>query len=152
MSVPATPAHEQGLDLNLTLYYPEHAPRKDDPNYKYFNAAKRRMKAKGLLVCAIKGCTQPAPIELHHSRVEFALQNGIDVEKFNELYGLHLDDTSFKVYIEEEGNLEPLCSLHHRGALGVHSMPEPQWRAFRVWRDGVEPPAKRKGPGDASGD
>lgn len=136
-----TPAHEQALNLHLVLFYPPHEPRRSDPHYKFFNAAKRRMKAKGLLRCAIPGCTFPGPIELHHAKVEFALQNGVDLALFNEEYGLHLDDEGFLRYIEEEGNLEPLCPTHHRGALGVHCQPEPQWVALRVWQKGLPPPA-----------
>ncbi len=123
------------------LFFTEHEPREQDPNYHFFNAARERMKGKGLLKCAIFGCLL-TNIELHHSLVEFALQNGVDLVKFNELYGLHLDDEGFAQFIEEEGNLEPLCMMHHRGIMGVHSLPEPQWNALRVWKDGLQPPAQ----------
>lgn len=138
-----TPAHNQPDTLHLVLFYPAHEPRKSDPNYRYFREAKTRMKKAGLLKCVVPGCGFPGPIELHHARVEFALQNGIDLQEFNTLYGLHLSDQEFLVYIESEGNLEPLCPTHHRGALGVHSMPEPQWVALRVWQKDLPPPAKK---------
>ena len=137
-----TEAHEQKLDIHLTLYYPEHPPRENDPHYHFFHAAHDRMKKAGLLKCAISGCTK-TNIELHHSLVEFALQNGIDLVKFNELYGMHLTDETFLQFIEEEGNLEPLCALHHRGVIGVHNLPEPQWNALRVWKEGLQPPAQK---------
>lgn len=137
-----TAAHVEHVRMLMALAYPEHDPREHDPHYHFFNAARRRMKEKGLLVCAIKTpIHSPGPIELHHDKVEYSLQNGIDLDKFNELYGLHLDDEGFKQFIEEEGNLEPLCALHHRGAIGVHSMLAPQWNAYRVWKDGLAAPS-----------
>ena len=41
----------------------------------------------------------------------------------------------FKRYIEEEGNLEPLCTLHHRGQEGIHSLDEPTWNVLRTATD-----------------
>lgn len=137
-----TAAHEQPHELHTIEFYPEHEPREHDPHYRFFNAARRRLKEKGLLVCAIKSSQHSGTIELHHSLVEYALQNGVDLDKLNELYGLHLDDEAFKRWIEEEGNLEPLCTLHHRGALGVHCMTDPMWNALRVWKDELPPPSR----------
>jgi hypothetical protein len=135
-------AHSQGFSLHLSLFYPDHEPREQDPHYPFFRAARRRIQAAGRLHCVIPGCHLAGAIELHHSKVEFALQNGIDVPEFNRLYGLHLDAASFLEWIEGEGNLEPLCVSHHRGALGVHCMPEPAWVAMRAWRQDLAPPAR----------
>lgn len=80
---------------------------------------------------------------MHHSKVEFSLQGGVDLEKFNEAYGLHLaDDEAFRAYIEGPGNAEILCPTHHRTRLGVHELPEPLWLAIRVWRADMVPPAE----------
>jgi hypothetical protein len=137
-------AHEQGLTLHMLCFYPEHSARARDPHYPFFNAAKRRLKAAGLLKCVLRSAQHSGVIELHHDKVEFALQHGVDLDKFNEFYGLHLvDEEAFLRFIEEEGNLEPLCTLHHRGILGVHSLGVPQWNALRVWKDDLEPPARR---------
>lgn len=127
-----TPAHEQEITIRLIERWPDHEPRKDDPHYKYFRAAKARLKRQGLLKCQVDSDYHAGNVELHHVLVEFAHANDVDVEKFNRLYGLHLDDESFRRYIEEEGNLEPLCTLHHRGQEGVHSLPEPEWHVLRV--------------------
>jgi hypothetical protein len=70
------------------------------------------------------------------------LQNGVDLTRLNQLYGLHLDQTAFATFIEFEGNLEVLCSIHHRTRFGVHVLPEPEWLALRVWRDDLAPPAE----------
>jgi hypothetical protein len=100
------------------------------------------MKAAGLLKCSVPTGPHSEQIELHHSHVEFAYQNGVDVPKLNELLGLHLDDEAFKDWIESPENLEPLCSLHHRGAEAVHSLPTPIWNVVRVWKDDIVPPAE----------
>ena len=39
-----TDAHKQALNLHLITSIPEHAPRASDPYYKYFIAAKKRIK------------------------------------------------------------------------------------------------------------
>lgn len=138
-----TEAHDQKDTIHLIEHVPEHEPRKGDPHYHLFNQAKARMKKLGLLKCAIDGCTYPGPIELHHNKVEFSLQSGVDLDKFNRYYGLHLaNDEEFRDYIESEGNLEPLCSVHHRTHLGVHRLPEPFWQAIRVWKGDMKPPAE----------
>ncbi len=137
-----TDAHDQRTTIHLLEHIPQHEPRQSDPHYHLFNEAKRRMRAAGLLKCAIAGCTYPGPIELHHSKIEFSLQGGVDLDKFNRFYGLHLGSTAFADYIEGEGNLEPLCPTHHRTRLGVHELPEPFWQAIRVWRATLQPPAE----------
>lgn len=131
-----TAAHDQTVTLHIVEHYPAHEPRENDPHYAAFHRARERMKRAGLLRCVIAGCTFPGPIELHHSHVEFALQNGVDIGKLDEAYGLHLDEASFADWINSPANLEALCPQHHRGALGVHCLPGPVWEPLRVWRSG----------------
>lgn len=100
------------------------------------------MKKLGLVRCVIEGCDTGAQIEYHHSKVEHAWQEGVDVDKLNRLYGLHLTDEEFAEWIVSPGNLEPLCSAHHRTQLGVHALPEPLWNLVRVWKDSLPPPAE----------
>jgi hypothetical protein len=138
-----TDAHDQSLTLRLIEHVPPHEPRESDPYYHLFRETKDRMRRLGLLRCAIPGCQYPGPIELHHEKVEFAFQAGVDLARFNDAYGLHLnDDDEFRAYIEGPGNLEPLCAVHHRTHLGVHAMPGPLWGLVRVWKDGTAPPAE----------
>lgn len=144
-----TPAHDQRVTIRLIEHIPPHGPRGSA-----FDAAKRRMKALGLVRCAIQGCDTGAPIEYHHSYVEHAWQAGVDYDEFMaefgdevdaalpEEFGEHLDDHEFEAWVQSPGNLEPLCSVHHRTQLGVHVMPEPLWNAMRVWRDELPPPAE----------
>lgn len=138
-----TPAHEQKTTIHLLEHIQEHAPRENDPHYALFNQAKARIKRLGLMKCVIPDCTFPGPMELHHDKVEFSEQNGVDLEKFNVYYGLHLaNDKEFKAYIEGEGNLEVLCPVHHRTKLGVHELPGPFWNALRIWKSNIPPPAE----------
>jgi hypothetical protein len=127
-----TDAHRQEVTVRFIEAWPAHEPREHDPYYHLFNAAKRRLKRQGLLRCVVDSDYHWGQIELHHDKVEFAHIEDVDVDKFNALYGLHLDDEGFREFVEQEGNLEPLCCLHHRGQEGVHSLPEPQWRVLRV--------------------
>jgi hypothetical protein len=135
------------VSIRITEHIPAHEPRADDPHYAAFNAARRRLKSAGLLKCVVCGSegTPEQPIELHHSHVEFSFQNGIDIAKLNELYGLHLDEASFADWINSPGNLEALCVEHHRGLEAVHLLPEPVWNAVRIWRDDLPSVAEAKG-------
>jgi hypothetical protein len=130
-----TAPHEQVVTIRFIERWPEHEPREADPNYHLFRQAKERLKRQGLLVCRVESDYHYGQIELHHSKVEFAHINDIDLDKFNHAYGLHLSDEEFQRYVEQEGNLEPLCTLHHRGQEGVHSLPEPEWNVLRTSTD-----------------
>lgn len=133
-----TDAHSSNVTIRFIEKYPSHLPREKDPNYKYFHQAHDRLKKAGLLKCNVDSNHHNGQIELHHDKVEFAHINDIDVVKFDEAYGLHLDDAAFQKYVEEEGNLEPLCTEHHRGVSGVHSLPEPEWNVLRISKAGTD--------------
>jgi hypothetical protein len=130
-----TDAHESTVTIRFIERWPAHDPRRKDPHYHLFEEAKRRLKRQGLLKCQVDSDYHYGQIELHHDKVEFAHINDIDLAKFNEAYGLHLSDEEFQAYVEQEGNLEPLCTLHHRGQEGVHSLPQPEWQVLRVSKD-----------------
>jgi len=137
------PAHEQSITLHIVECYPSHEPRESDPHYHYFNEARARLKRLGKLKCWIGNEDCAGQIELHHSAVEFALANGVDLSKFEELY------PEFKITCEEdflrciegEGSLTPLCKIHHTGILGVHSLPYPNWLPQKFWKKGTVAPA-----------
>ena len=132
-----TDAHDQRQSVSITWHYPPHEVREHDPYHAEFERVRRQLKAQGLLRCVVCGSDQQ--VELHHSHVEFSLQNGVDVERLNEALGLHLTPEDFAAWIDSAGNLEPLCVTHHRGAEGIHLLPEPAWNVLRVWKDGVRP-------------
>lgn len=133
-----TPAHDQKVTIHLVEHIPAHGPRG-----AAFEAAKRRMEQLGLNKCVIEGCDTRASVEYHHTYVENSLQGGVDVDKLNRAFGLHLTDDQFKAWVQSPGNLEPLCSTHHRTQLGIHVLPEPLWNAVRVWRKDLSPPAEQ---------
>jgi hypothetical protein len=137
------PAHTQTTTLHIVECYPDHTPRADDPHYKYFNQAHDRLKKLGKLVCWVGNKDCAGAIELHHAICEFSLSNGVDVTKFAELYpefGV-VDDETFLRFVEEEGNLTPLCMAHHRGIYGVHSLPYPNWLPQRFYKSTLPAPA-----------
>jgi hypothetical protein len=82
-------------------------------------------------------------LELHHNAVEFSLQNGVDLSKFEEAYPdfTGKSDEEFKEWIEGPGNLLVLCRMHHIGILGVHCIPDPLWHPQKFWKDGMVAPA-----------
>lgn len=132
-----TPAHDQKVTVRLVEHIPAHGPRG-----AAFDRAKARMKKLGLNKCVIEGCDTGAPIEYHHTLVEHAFQGGVDVDKLDREFGLHLAPEDFVAWVQSPGNLEPLCSVHHRTQLGIHAIPEPLWNLVRVWRDSLPPPAE----------
>ena len=131
------PAHDQKLTIRLVEHIPPHGPRG-----AAFNRAKKRMKTLGLEKCVIEDCDSGAPLEYHHTIIEHAFQEGVDIDKLNRAYGLHLTDDQFVDWIQSPGNLEVLCTVHHRTQLGIHSIPEPLWNAMRVWRKDLPPPVE----------
>jgi hypothetical protein len=134
---PLTKAHKQTVQVSYIEMWPDHEPRASDPNYHIFTETKARLKRTGLLKCQVPADDHWGNIELHHDKVEFAHANDIDPAKFELIWGLHMNmsEDEFQKYIEGPGNLEPLCTLHHRGPLGVHSLPAPQWNVMRASRN-----------------
>lgn len=144
------PAHEQMETLHIMQRVEEHDRRENDPHYPLFEAAKRRLKRQGLWKCVIADelCSDDA--ELHHSEVEFSEIGSVDPEKVAKTLGLHFDsDEDFQAFVEGPGNLEVLCSNHHRTRYGVHVLPEPLWKAVRYKKAGVAAPAEHVTAKDA---
>jgi hypothetical protein len=140
-----TPAHTQTETLKIIEYFPAHEPRKGDPHYPLFNAARKRLKAAGKLVCWRCGTTEN--IQLHHAICEFALANGVDITKFQHLYPdllTECTDEAFAAFVEGEGNLTPLCQPCHTGAEGIHCLPYPMWLPGRFWQAGQPTPARKE--------
>jgi hypothetical protein len=138
-----TDAHKQAMNIHLMVSVPEHEPRTNDPHYKLFNQAKRRIKKAGLWKCIINDDMCSGEPELHHSQIEFSQSNAIDKDKLAQSLGLHFEtDEDFQSWIESPGNLEVLCVAHHRTRFGIHEIPEPLWNAIRFRRSGEQPAAE----------
>jgi hypothetical protein len=117
-------AHDQNITHHYSIHYPDHEPRKGDPNYADFNAYHRRTR-KGA-VCAVglhrddfSECQ--GEMELHHTHIEFALLNSVDLKWLEKDYPGVSDPTSVGAWVESAANLEWLCEWHHRGSGGVHN-------------------------------
>lgn len=132
-----TAAHDQATTLHIVAHVPEHEPRESDPHYHLFEAAKRRLKAQGLWKCVINDDLCGGTPELHHSHVEFSQINAVDSAKVEQGLGLHFEnDEDFQKWVESPGNLEVLCTNHHRTHYGVHVIPSALWEALRWHRAG----------------
>jgi hypothetical protein len=127
-----TVAHDQAMTIHLLSHIPDHAPREDDPHYHLFEQAKSRLKRQGLWQCMINDDLCDGVPELHHTFIEFSQINEVDPAKVQKALGLHFDtDEDFQVWAESPGNLEVLCSNHHRAHYGIHVIPGPLWEALR---------------------
>lgn len=118
-----TREHDQKATNSYVVHYPDHEPRESDPHYRDFNAYRRRTKktaqcAFGLETGDFTQCD--GGLELHHSHVEFALQNGIDLALLDHRYPGIGDRDSVGAWVESGENLEWLCLWHHRGHGGKH--------------------------------
>ena len=132
-------AHDQHETIHLLRHYPDHEPRPHDPNYHLFNRTRARLEKQGLLKCVVDNTDCDGPISLHHSHFEFAYMNDVDVSAAEKILGLHLSDEEFAEYVEQEGNLEPLCHVHHIGALAIHIIPTADWDIVRAHKLGTNP-------------
>ena len=119
----STPAHDQKVTRSYTVHYPEHLPRKSDPHYRDFDAYRRRTKKTAK--CSIgehrndfSECA--GTLELHHSHIEFSLQNGVDLKWLEKDYPGVSDPNKVGEWVESAQNLLWLCECHHRGHGGVH--------------------------------
>jgi hypothetical protein len=118
-----TPEHDQAETKHYTVHYPAHPERTSNPHYKDFNAYRR--KTHKTAKCAVgehrNDYTECAGgLELHHSKVEFALQNGIDLAWLEVDYPGISDPNTVGAWVESAENLMWLCEFHHRGHGGVH--------------------------------
>ena len=118
------PAHLQHVTNAYVVAYPAHAPRKGDPHYADFEAYRRRTKATARcefgvsLGADFSMCS--GGLELHHSHIEFALANGVDLKLLEERYPGVSDPDQVGAWTESADNLTWLCERHHRSHGGVH--------------------------------
>ena len=116
-------AHLQAVSRRYTMHYPEHPPREGDPHYVDFQAYRNRTKATA--ACSIGAHRNDfsechGGLELHHSHVEFSLQNGVDLRWLEVDYPGISDPAHVGAWVESADNLQWLCEFHHRGHGGVH--------------------------------
>ena len=131
-------AHDQVTTNNYLVHYPAHPERTSDPHYRDFNAYRKATQATA--VCAIGGHRQDfsecdGGLELHHSHIEFSLQNGVDLKWLEVDYpGVSNPDEVGK-WVESAENLVWYCLKHHRGVGGVHHAAYADYEAQKYIRN-----------------
>ena len=73
-------------------------------------------------------------MELHHSHIEFSLQNGVDLKWLEADYPGVSDPDTVGAWVESAENLEWLCIFHHRGRGGKHTVAAADFEAERYVR------------------
>lgn len=147
-----TTEHTQKFTHSYFVHYPEHEPRKKDPNYKDFNHYHREHRstarcamggrlgfdsckdAQGNPAIPVEGGAQPG-LELHHAHIEFALQNGVDLKLLEKDYPGVSDPNKLGAWVESGANFVWYCAWHHRGAAGVHTASSSDFEASRYVRE-----------------
>jgi hypothetical protein len=129
--------HDQLMTHRYIIHYPEHEPRAGDPNYVDFNAYRRRTKAGAR--CAIGAhrldfTECQGGLELHHSHIEFALLNSVELKWLEIDYPGVSDPDVVGAWVESAANLDWLCLWHHRGAGGVHNLAASDYEAEKYIR------------------
>lgn len=118
------PAHDQKTTHSYTVHYPPHPPRKSDPHYRDFDAYRRRTKKTARCAVAVEVADDTdcgGGLELHHSHVEFSLQNGVDLARLEHVYPGISNPDEVGAWVESADNLMWLCEKHHRSSVGIHA-------------------------------
>ena len=149
-------AHDQRVSHSYMVRYPEHPAREADPHYTDFSHFHREYRAtarcalgerlgfdscrdaQGNPALPVDGGEQPG-LELHHSHVEFSLQNGVDLSLLEKDYPGISDPSQVGAWVESADNLIWYCAGHHRGAGGVHNASASDWEAERYVRNLIAP-------------
>ena len=87
------------------------------------------------------GREQPG-LELHHSIVEFSLQQGVDLAALEHDYPGISDPSQVGAWIETDANFRWLCAWHHRGAAGAHTASHSDWSASQYVQGLITPQPK----------
>lgn len=135
-----TEQHDQLAVHKYTVHYPEHPPRTSDPHYKDFEHYRKQTHATAK--CTIgdhrndfSECDLENPLELHHSHVEFSLQNGVDLAWLEKDYPGISNPEEIGAWIESANNLTWLCRRHHRGPAGIHTAAYADYEAEKYVRN-----------------
>jgi hypothetical protein len=124
--------HIQKVTHSYLVHYPEHEARRDDPHYADFHHFRESTKAAAKCLvgehrndyseCYPPPEHWPIGLEVHHSHIEFALQNGVDLAWLEVDYPGISDSKMVGAWVESAANLEWRCVRHHRGDAGVHTV------------------------------
>jgi hypothetical protein len=132
-----TAEHDQAITHHYQLHYPQHEPRETDPHYRDFEAFRRRTKETARCAFAAETAVDSechGRLELHHTHIEFALQNAADLSMLERYYPGVSDPDSVGAWVESAENLTWLCEFHHRGHGGVHTAAAADYEASKFVR------------------
>ena len=133
-------AHNQKITHHYTMRFPEHSPRAGDPHYVDFNHYRKTHIATAK--CKFWDSADPdqctTQLELHHSFIEFSLQNGVNFAVLEKDFPGISDPNKVGAWVESDQNLEWLCSYHHRGSGGAHTASASDFTAERYVKDLIE--------------
>lgn len=145
-------AHQQSESHRYWMHFPPHPAREADPHYTDFHHYHQKTRATAR--CYIgdrigygecldahgKPCPPPAGggeqpgLELHHTHIEFSLQNGVDLAALEKDYPGVSDPTQVGGWVESAQNLRWYCAWHHRGASGAHTASHSDFEAAHYVR------------------
>lgn len=138
-----TDAHIQKATHSYWVSYPAHPAREDDPHYRDFEEYRKRTKESAACVIGehrgdFSECSLDKPLELHHSHIEFSLQNSVDLKWLEKDYPGISDPDAVGAWVESADNLTWLCEAHHRGTDGVHLLSASDYEAAKYVRDLIQ--------------
>lgn len=120
-------AHEQKVTHSYSVHFPDHAARAHDPHYTAFESLRRALEKTPQWQCAIgaelsdfSACDTAHPLELHHSIVEFAVANEVDLTAIGHDFPEIKTEDDLQAFLESGRNVQVLCQFHHRGHGGIH--------------------------------
>jgi hypothetical protein len=132
-----TAAHDQNETHKYVMHFPAHPPRAHDPHYRDFEAYRKRTKDTAVCQFIVDtGVTEECVggLELHHTHIEFSLQNGVDLAVLERYYPGVSSPDEVGAWIETADNLTWYCAGHHRGHGGVHAAAAADWEAQKFVR------------------
>jgi hypothetical protein len=147
--------------LKEQVFYPAHSPRTESTAYAVVHHCLTIEMDLPCIICGVKNSTLKdltqnkvgaKDMETHHHVIEWALQNAIDLGKFNaRIVGSHRkygdpkydhDFTQQEMldWIDHDpDNLWVLCDVHHRHSLlGIHAVTYPIWGCQDLIREGYQ--------------
>jgi hypothetical protein len=135
------PSH-QVTKGKYTVTYPDHSARKQSALYVRSRRALCEVQDLGCWLCGQQR-SHGALTETHHYFVEWAAASAVDWVKFGERArnwyhpqtGQHIGSAfnwslvaqKPELFVDSPSNLLVLCQQHHRGRLGIHTVPFPGW-------------------------
>lgn len=151
-------AHSAQQSHHYVVHFPEHPAREADPHYVDFHHFHRKFGPDARCAFAVHAdlegdarpvrqarapsrligggeiraeCDLTSPMELHHSHIEFSLQNGVDLALLEKDYPGISDPNQVGAWVESAANFTWYCVWHHRGAGGAHSAAASDFEAER---------------------